>query len=273
MTVRMIRSAMTALILLAASPVEAGGNTRIADFRTAKKHLAEVYGHGAQTFYCGCAFTGKQVDHRSCGYKPRRAFTRKGRPNKRAYRLEWEHIVPAHALGLSFRGWRQRRSIPECRKLGGRKCAAKIHREFRLMEADLYNLVPAIGEVNGNRSNKPPGMLPGEAREYGTCDVEISRGKIEPRPSIRGDVARIYLYMDQAYPGRGIISRKNRKLFEAWHRADPVSPEERQRATRIRRIQGNCNSFVLDCSGQVPPALPVQDAPAAASAHPVSPVP
>ena len=50
--------------------------------------------------------------------------------------------------------------------------------------------------------------------------------------------------MDDAYPGRGIISRKNRKKFKAWDKADPIDAWERKRAKRIERIQGNVNKFV-----------------------------
>ncbi len=69
---------------------------------------------------------------------------------------------------------------------------------FRYMEADLHNLQPAIGEVNGLRSNYSMAMIPGEKREFGKCDVEIEGSKVEPRPDIRGDIARTYMYMDQA---------------------------------------------------------------------------
>jgi deoxyribonuclease I len=47
-------------------------------------------------------------------------------------------------------------------------------------------------------------MIPGEKREFGACDVEIERRKIEPRPEIRGDIARTYMYMDWAYPVYGL---------------------------------------------------------------------
>ena len=86
----------------------------------------------------------------------------------------------------------------------GRNCAKKMAPAFRFMEGDLHNLQPAIGEVNGLRSNYSMAMIEGEAREFGACDVEIADRKIEPRPAIRGDIARIYLYMDASYPGRGI---------------------------------------------------------------------
>ncbi len=130
------------------------------------------------------------------------------------------------------------------KRFKGRKCTEKTNREFRLMQADMHNLVPAIGEVNGLRSNYGFTQLPGEEREFGTCDVEIRDRKIEPADHLRGDIARIYMYMDKAYPGRGIISRKNRKLFDAWAKLDPVDKWECERQERIKGIQGNGNPFV-----------------------------
>jgi len=131
------------------------------------------------------------------------------------------------------------------------------------MEADLYNLQPAIGEVNGLRSNYSMEMIPGEKREFGACDVEIENRKFEPRPEIRGDIARTYLYMDMAYPGHGVLSRSNRKLFEAWNREDPVDDWEHERAHRIEAIQGNRNPFIW---GEVPSTSPTTPA-VATSTH------
>lgn len=114
----------------------------------------------------------------------------------------------------------------------------------------MYNLVPAVGEINGLRSNYSYGMIPGEKREFGNCDMEIEDRKAEPAPEKRGNIARTYFYMDWAYPGHGmIISGKNRKLFklfEAWNREDPVDVWECERCKRIERIQGNENPFVKE---------------------------
>ncbi len=114
------------------------------------------------------------------------------------------------------------------------------------MEADLYNLVPAIGEVNGLRSNFSMAMISGEKRAFGKCDIEIENRKVEPTESIRGNIARTYFYMDSAYPDRGIISRKNRTLFKAWDKADPVDNWECKRARKIEKIQKNRNKFVMN---------------------------
>jgi len=167
--------------------------------------------------------------------------------NKRANRIEWEHIVPAHAFGQSFKEWRE--GHPECvnskgKSFKGRNCARKMAIPFRYMESDMYNLVPAIGEINGLRSNYSFAMIPGEKRDFGVCDMEIEGRKAELRPEVRGNIARTCFYMNAAYLGRGVISRKNRKLFDAWNKQDSVDSWECERAERIEQIQGNENPFV-----------------------------
>ena len=51
--------------------------------------------------------------------------------------------------------------------------------------------------------------------------------------------------MDSVYPGRGIISKKNRKLFDTWNKSDPIDEWECERAKRIEKIQGNRNEVVM----------------------------
>jgi deoxyribonuclease-1 len=220
-------------------------NTRIDSFNHAKKLLTQIFAGHETTFYCGCTYTGNEVDPASCGYQPKK-------DPDRAKRLEWEHVVPAEAFGQSFPEWRE--GNPACvdskgKSFKGRNCARKMSTQFRYMEADLYNLQPAIGEVNWLRSNYSMEMIPGEKREFGACDLKIQNRKIQPRPEIRGDIARTYLYMEWAYPGHGIISRSNQKLFAAWNKEDPVDDWERERARRIEAIQGNRNPFIW---GEVP---------------------
>jgi deoxyribonuclease-1 len=112
------------------------------------------------------------------------------------------------------------------------------------MEADLYNLVPAIGEINARRGNNRMAEISGEEREHGTCDVEVGDGRFEPRDEVKGDVARIYFYMAAAYPKHANLSRQNQQLFEVWAKADPVDDWERKRGRRIAKIQGNSNPFI-----------------------------
>ncbi len=111
--------------------------------------------------------------------------------------------------------------------------------------ANMYNLVPAVGEVNGDRSNFKFGMIEGEKRAYGSCDVEIDfkAKRAEPKPSIRGDIARIYFYMSKKYKVK--LSKQQRQLMKAWDKKDPIDAWERERNQRIGKVQGNINRFVF----------------------------
>lgn len=122
-------------------------------FNESKKELARLYdslGNDYQyDFYCNAPFKvnkkGKYIKFEvlpSNQYSPRNEYTKKGKINQRAKRIEWEHIMPAYNFG---------RHLP-CWKKGGRK-VCQNDPVFQKMEADKQNLVPAIGEINGDRSN------------------------------------------------------------------------------------------------------------------------
>ncbi|MBE9398024.1 endonuclease I family protein [Pontibacterium sp. N1Y112] len=199
-------------------------------FSKSKRILAEIYADQPVSFYCGCDYKkkGKKLipDLDSCGYDPRKNA-------KRAKRIEWEHVMPAWAFGHQLQCWQD----------GGRKNCRK-NPDFKQMEADMHNLVPAVGEVNGDRSNYRFGMLEGEKRAYGSCDVEIDfkARKAEPAPYLRGDIARTYFYMRDTYGVR--LSKQQRRLFEAWAKQDPVDDWERKRNDLIEERQGNRNPYV-----------------------------
>jgi len=218
------------------------GNTSRQSLNKAKKILIKkVYRAHQTTFYCGCRYSQGKVITDTNGYVP------KYKRWRRAHRLEWEQIVPVHDFGQSFTEWSE--GHPECVDSKGepfkeRKCARKVSIKFRYMESDMYNLVPAVGEINALRSNYSFGIIPGERREFGECDMEIKNRKVEPSPNVRGDIARIYFYMEWAYPEHVIISKKNQRLFKAWDKNDPVDAWECERCKRIEQIQGNDNPFV-----------------------------
>ncbi len=213
-----------------------GSNERVANFVEAKKLASRIHAEHPFTIYCPCRYSGKTVDLQSCEY----AIHKDAR---RARRLEWEHVVPAEAFGKSFVEWRE--GATQCLKRGkrykGRKCAG-TNAEFSRMEADLYNLWPSIGELNGLRSNySMAAIADAHPLTFGKCRAKIADRKFEPMDEYKGIVARVYMYMDQAYPGRGVISEKNRLLFEAWDRSYPVDAWECRRASKIAAVQGNVN--------------------------------
>ena len=215
-------------------------NQSISSFSKAKKILQrQVYNDHRTTIYCGANFdTHKNVEP-LLGF-----FTNKYK--KRAKRIEWEHVVPAENFGRTFKEWRD--GDPQCvsskgKSFKGRNCARKANTEFRFMEADLFNLYPAIGAVNASRSNYNFVMLPDSQSSFGSCDMRIESRKAQPPESARGRIARTYLYMDHSYP-RYSMSKQQQKLMTAWNKMYPVSEWECTRAARIKDIQGGGNPFV-----------------------------
>ena len=224
------KSILPLLLLILLLPIKTYAESpphNISSFSQAKKIAAEIYADQPESFYCGCQFDGKSVDASGCGYQPRKNA-------KRGSRIEWEHVVPAHAFGHTRECWREAICTNSAgERYKGRKCCNKIDPIFRAMEADLHNLVPAVGELNGDRSNFSFSMIEGEPRAYGECDFEVDfkRRVVEPRPEVRGDIARIYFYMRESYALP--ISSKQQKLFEVWDRQDPISEWEIERQRRI----------------------------------------
>ena len=113
------------------------------------------------------------------------------------------------------------------------------------MEGDLHNLVAAVGEVNGDRSNYRFSQWNAKPKQYGQCNmvIDFKGRKAQPPENRRGDIARIYFYFKQQYNLK--ISKSQLKLFNAWNKIDPVDKAECLRDQRIKKSQGNNNPFVL----------------------------
>jgi deoxyribonuclease I len=213
----------------------------LSSFSVAKERARDkVYYDHLQTFYCNCSFIPKGysagvIDPEECGYEVRKSETR-------GERLEWEHVMPAATFGNYRDCWVN--GDPDCARKG-RACCGKVDEQFGIAERDLHNLVPSVGELNGDRKDYPFGIIEGEPREYGKCDFEVQYGehaKAEPTEAVRGDIARIWLYMQKTYDAP--ISEEELQILREWHFADPVSDWEIERDGRICEIQGNSNPFI-----------------------------
>jgi deoxyribonuclease-1 len=201
-------------------------------FSQSKRALAKLYQESPQTtFYCGCQFSyaGKKLtlDLKSCNYSVRKQL-------KRASRIEWEHVVPAWNFGHQLQCWKD----------GGRKNCKK-NPAFKQMEADMHNLVPTIGEVNGDRSNYRFSEWNGKAYQYGSCDmlVDFKAKKVQPSAISKGQISRTYLYMSQRYNLK--LSKQDTKLFNAWNTLYNITDWECKRNELIKQVQGNVNPFTV----------------------------
>ena len=210
-------------------------------FTSAKKALyRDVNDRSGKTIYCGCDWevrssgTSGTPDLESCGYDGdnERSFL------SRATRTEAEHIAPASWFGQNRPCWRS----GLCPRRGTRACCEHIDHAFETAHNDLHNLTPAVGQINALRSNKPFALIDGENRDFGTCDFEVDQNVAEVADDIRGDIARVYFYIEATYGFTN--SPQDRALLEAWAEADPVDDRERDRNERVKAVQGNGNPFV-----------------------------
>ena len=228
------------LILICFSNNSFSQNQTINNFSKSKKILLKIHKNNPYTFYCGCSYKNKTPNLSSCGYK---IF----KNNKRAKRIEFEHIVPASRFGKKFESWKNGnfKCIKNGKKFKGRKCARKISKKFRLMEADLYNLQPTVGEINQRRQNFKMSIIPGEKRNYGKCDFEVQNRFVEPSPNIRGDIARTYFYMAKNYSNYIKLEKSELSLFSEWNNVDPVDDWECKKSKLIENYQKNINKFIV----------------------------
>ena len=132
---------------------------------------------------------------------------------------------------------------------------------------DIYHLVPGDYSANRSKSNHAPGIpadstfnngsfVTGSGAAYGLTRVFC------PEDQYKGDFARAYFYIATCYgdsltwltTGEPGIAMTNegweefrpwlRDLLLSWHRMDPVSQKELDRAVEVNKIQGNRNPFI-----------------------------
>jgi deoxyribonuclease-1 len=166
-----------------------------------------VYPNGGETLYCGKKF----------------------RPFDRGVNVE--HVYPMSWVTKKLHCGKR----DQCRHNSAR---------FNLIESDMHNMYAARKDVNQTRSSMAFGMIKGEKHYYKNCDFEVDfrRHRVEPRPEVRGQVARAMLYMADEY---GLdIYKKQRRMLEKWNRQYPPGTEEKHHNKAVARIQGKSNPYI-----------------------------
>ena len=228
------------LLVPLVSSTALAANQEIESFSKAKKLLEKrVYNDHRITLYCRATFDADKKVIAPEGFITTKYI-------KRAKKIEWEHVVPAENFGRTFSEWRD--GNKECvnsrgKLFKGRRCAEKENVEYRLMQADMFNLYPAIGAVNALRSNYNFTMLPAVQSDFGSCKMKIDNRKAEPPENARGQIARTYLYMESTY-ARYSMSKSQRQLMNAWDKIYPVDAWECERADKISTLQRSQNDIV-----------------------------
>lgn len=126
--------------------------------------------------------------------------------------------------------------------------------------SDLVHLRVTECQINSTRSSKGFSEVSGSADSYGNVS---GSNFFEPRDCVKGDVARIMMYMDVRYNGDSDSDNITLTLVNGststssgtgkfgdlstllkWHVQDPVDDLERRRNDILLESQGNRNPFV-----------------------------
>jgi len=148
-------------------------------------------------------------------------------------RYNIEHVFPMSWVAKSLR-------------CGDRKRCRATSELFNRIESDMHNMFPARKDLNKRRGSMGFGLVSGERWVEPGCDMEIDNRarRVEPRPAVRGDIARAMLYMADRYDLK--LYRKQRELLQRWERSDPPDAAEIERNRRVKSAQGWGNPWIED---------------------------
>ena len=122
--------------------------------------------------------------------------------------------------------------------------------------ADLHHIRPSDNKVNSTRNNNKYGNVSGNKQAIGGNAASgisggtYSDGYFEPHDAVKGDVARICLYMYVRYGGSWSKCSNITNVFQSvdvlleWCELDPVDTWELGRNEVIEAYQGNRNVFI-----------------------------
>lgn len=147
-----------------------------------------------------------------------------------------EHVYPASWM-------KEAAGCPD----SSRKNCRRNSPRFNLMEADLHNLYPSLASLNQARRSYNFAIIDGMATD--SCDFEVERGLVEPRSDSRGNIARVFFYMNDEYgtaiaPPNPTGSANLEDLLTDWHCKDPVDSAEQKRNDTIASLQETRNKFI-----------------------------
>ncbi len=212
--------------------------SQMISFELAKQELKKIYwedGHN-RTFHCGCSFDKiLQLAPQFC------VHGRKGgnRVRERKF-LGWVHAVPVSIFAKPLKCWNE--ALCKQGKLSGdngARCCKVLSQKFKKREADMHNIFPAISPSDQEEMEASP--IFGGMTEYKFCSGP-SEPVVNPRPGVRGDMARAYFYMSRQY--KFAIPEDLEDRLRQWHLEDPPDTWEEERNSLIETVQGNRNPFI-----------------------------
>lgn len=163
----------------------------------------QLYAKGGKTFYCDKAFTKKTP-----------------------------LIAESYVYSTSW--------IKDFLQCGTDRQCKRESPEYSQILSDLHNIVPADAYFDFKRKTSNFGVAD-ETIEANECGIKKTFQIIEPPNTIKGDIARIIVYMHTTY---NLPLKQPVADLLLWNQIDPPSQEEISRNDKIKMIQGTSNAYI-----------------------------
>jgi len=198
------------------SILEARSYKNPTNFAHAKNIMQSIYLNDLKTLYNQCEF---KYDPDACSMN-KVVYNGCKAHSKTHDDLVWGRVVSGTEYGKNL----ECMSENICKSMSGSlyhgaRCCRKTSSRYQVMESDMFNIAPFISKRA----------------------LENSR-RTELPESVKGDIARIYLYMNSTY--KLGFSKKRLQRYNIWHNQDSVSESECYRYKKIYKIQGRENPLM-----------------------------
>lgn len=211
------------------------------DNRTqAVKLIKKIHFDYKKTWLNGCDYT---YDLQSCMDKTM-VDTSTCSVQEQNQTVKWIQVVPDSFYGRNRECMNEEVCVSKYtgKNYKGKRCCRQSDAEYRKMEADLFNLIPVVSAVAEKRTDQIFQEV--KAPKYRVGKVKMDDAFIEPPDNLKGDIARVYLYMNERY---GLdLTLDEKEAYYYWHKFDSVDQRECAIAKMIMKIQGSRNRWIQE---------------------------
>ena len=158
--------------------------------------------------------------------------------------MRWIQVVPDTFYGRNMVCMKEQICVNEFtgKRFGSPMCCRRIDEKYQQMEAGLFNLIPVVSEIAENYQGRVFGVVKKPIIPVET--VKVDDAYLEPSDEVKGDIARVYLYMVERYGLQ--LSLEQKEIFYRWHRLDAVDERECALAKIIMKVQNRRNRLITE---------------------------
>lgn len=164
-------------------------------------------------------------------------------------KIDWVLLVSKKSIASNRPCYEQKICINRNgERYRGILCCKNIDPLYNIMVHDLHNRLPMVHHIAKNMHTYRFDTItdPNESDiiYYPNCAFKFHTKQkvLEPHPQLKGEIARIFLYMKDTY--HLTFQDSQVELFKKWHREHPASQWEQQKNKAIQKIQGNLNPYI-----------------------------